>query len=50
MLTPTCLKLIFGRLLLKRATWCTFKFNNRFLKEMDGCSMGGSLSATFSDI
>ena len=29
---------------------CTFKFNNRFLKQVDGCTMGGPLSVTFSDI
>ena len=31
-LTPICSKLIFTRLLIKLATQCTFKFNNRFLK------------------
>ena len=29
---------------------CTFKFNNRFLKQVDGCTMVGPLSVTFSDI
>ena len=49
-LTPICSKLIFRRLLIKLATECTFKFNSRFLKQVDGCTMGGPLSVTFSDI
>ena len=49
-LTPICSKLIFRRLLIKLATECTFKFNSRFLKQVDGCTMGGPLSITFSDI
>ena len=49
-LTPICSKLIFRRLLIKFAIECTFKFNNRFLKQVDGCTMGGPLSVTFSDI
>ena len=48
--TPICGKLIFRRLLIKLATECTFKFNNRFLKQVDGYTMGGPLSVTFSDI
>ena len=32
------------------ATECTFKFNNRFLKQVDGCTVEGPLSVTFSDI
>ena len=47
---PICSKLIFGRLLIKLATECTFKINSRFLKQVDGCTMGGPLSVTFSDI
>ena len=47
---PICSKLIFRRLLIKLATECTFKFNSRFLKQVDGCTMGGPLSVTFSDI
>ena len=50
MLTRICLKLILNRLLIKLATECTFKFNSRFLKQVDGCTMGGPLSVTFSDI
>ena len=34
----------------KLATECTFKFNRRFLKQVDGCTMEGPLSVTFSDI
>ena len=49
-LTPICSKLIFRRLLIKLATECTFKLNSRFLKQVDGCTMGGPLSVTFSDI
>ena len=48
-LTPICLKLVFRRLLIKPATECTFKFNNRFLKQVDGCTMGGPLPVTFGD-
>ena len=49
--TPAiCSKLIFRRLLIKLATDCTSKFNSRFLKQVDGCNMGGPLSVTFSDI
>ena len=35
---------------MKLATECTFKFNCRFLKQVDGCTMGAPLSVTFSDI
>ena len=36
--------------MIKLAAECTFKFNNRFLKQVNGCAMGGPLSVTFSDI
>ena len=49
-LTPISSKLIFRILLIKLATECTFKFNNRFLQQVDRCTMGGPLSVTFSDI
>ena len=49
-LTPICLKLVFRQLLIKLATECTFKFSSRFLKQLDGCTMGGPLYVTFSDI
>ena len=40
----------FRRLLIKIAMECAFKFNSRFLKQVGGCTIGGSLSVTFSDI
>ena len=47
-LTPIRSKLnFFRRLLIKLTTECTFKFNNRFLKQVDGCTMGGTLSCYF---
>ena len=49
-LMPVCLKLILRRLLVKLATECTFKLNKRFLKQVDGCTMGIPLSVTFSDM
>ena len=49
-LKPICSKLIFKRLLLKLATEVTFIINNHFFKQTDGCTMGGPLSVTFSDI
>ena len=36
--------------MVKLTTKCTFKFINRFLKQVDGCIMDGSLSVTFRDI
>ena len=49
-LKPICSELIFKRLLLKLATECTCIFNHKFYKQIDGCTMGGPLSVTFSDI
>ena len=49
-LKPICSKLIFKRLLLKLATECTYTFNHKFSKEIDGCTMLGRLPITFSDI
>ena len=49
-LMPVYLKLILRRVLVKLATECTFKLNKRFLKQVDGCTMGKPLSVTFSDI
>ena len=40
----------FRRLLVKLATECTFKFNSRFLKQVNVCTMGGPQSVTFRDI
>ena len=48
-LVPIWSKLIFRRLLINLAAECTFKYN-RFVKLVDGCTMGGPLSVTFSDI
>ena len=47
---PICSKLIFRRLLIKHTAGCTFKFNSRFFKQVDGCTMGGPLFFTFSGI
>ena len=49
-LVPICSKLIFKRLLLKLTTESTFIFNSKWYKQTDGCTMGGPLSVTFSDI
>ena len=47
---PVCSKLIFKRLLHKLTTDCTFQFNIKFSKQIDGCLMGEPLSVTLSDI
>ena len=49
-LMPICSKLIFRRFLIKFSTECTFKLSSKFLKQVDGCIIGGPLSVTFSDI
>ena len=49
-LKPICPKLIFKHLLFKLANEVTFTINNNFVKQTDGCAMGGPLSVTFSDI
>ena len=49
-LKPICNKLIFKRLLIKLSAEVTFTFNSKFCKQTDGCTMGGPLSVTFSDI
>ena len=49
-LKPLCRKLIFKRLLLKLATECTYTFNHKFYKQINGCTMRGPLSVTLSDI
>ena len=46
-LKPICPKLIFKHFL---ATEVTFTTNKKFFKQTDGCTMGGPLSVTFSDI
>ena len=49
-LKPICSKLIFKHFLMKLSTAVTFTFNSKFCKQTGGCTMGGPLSATFSDI
>ena len=43
-------RLIFKRLLMKLATKVTFTFNNKFCKQIDGCTMDGASSVTLWDI
>ena len=43
-------KLMSKRLLLKLTMGNTFIFTSSFYKQIDGCTMGGPLSVTFSDI
>ena len=45
-----CSKVIFRMFLVIRTTECTFEFDNRFLKQLRGCTIGERLSVTFSDI
>ena len=42
--------LIFKRLLYKLTIRWIFQFNTKFSKQTDGCSMGGPLSVTLSNI
>ena len=49
-LPQICSRLIFKRLLMKQATEVIFTFNNKFCKQIDGCTMGGPLSVTLSDV
>ena len=50
MMKVICSKLIFKRLLYKLTTECTFKFNRKFFRQIDSCSMNGPLSVTLWDI
>ena len=43
-------RLIFKKLLMKLAIEVTFTFNNKFCKQINGCTMGGHLSVTLSDM
>ena len=43
-------KTIFKKLLYKLTTEVSFQFNYKLFKQTDGCTMGGPLSATLSDI
>ena len=45
-----CKKSIFIKLLKKFTQECMFTFNNRPIKQVDGCRMGGPISAVFSNI
>ena len=47
---PFCKKSIFKKLLLKLTKECVFSVNNRLIKQIDGCPMGGPISVVFSDI
>ena len=39
-LMTICSKLVFRRFLIKLTTKCAFKFNSRFLKQVNGCTVG----------
>ena len=47
---PFCKKSIFIKLLKKLTQECVFTINNRLIKQVDGCPMGGPISVVFSDI
>ena len=47
---PMCKKSIFKKLLRKLTKECTFLVNNRLIKQIDGCPMGGPISVVFADI
>ena len=49
-LPKICTRLIMKRLLLKLTTESTFVFQSTYYKQTDGCTMGGPLSVTFSNI
>ena len=49
-LAHICSKTIFKRLLYKLTTEVSFQFNYKLFKQTDGCTMGGPLSVTLSDI
>ena len=49
-LPQICSKLVFRRLLEKITKDCTFQLCFKFYKQVDGCTMGGPLSMTLSDI
>ena len=48
-LEPICKKFIFKKLLYKLTTESTFSATGKFRKQIDGISMGGTLSVTLSD-
>ena len=47
---PLCKKSIFKKLLFKLTKGCVFSVTGKLLKQVDGCPMGGPISAVFSDI
>ena len=47
---PMCKKSIFKKLLIKLTKEFTFSVNNRLIKQIDGCPMGGPMSVVFADI
>ena len=49
-LPQICSKTIFKRLLYKLTTEVSFQFNYKLFKQINGCTMGGPLSVTLSDI
>ena len=49
-LKPLCKKSIFKKLLIKLTKESVFSANNRLIKQIDGCPMGGPTSVVFSDI
>ena len=49
-LKPLCKKSIFKKLLNRLTIKCVFSANNRLMKKIDGCPMGGPLSVVLSDI
>ena len=49
-LKPIASRLVFKRLLLKLSTENVFIFNEKFYKQIDGCTMGGPLSVIFANI
>ena len=50
LLKPMCKKSIYKKLLIKLTKECTFSVNNRLIKQINGCFMGGPISVVFSDI
>ena len=47
-LQPICKRSIFKKLLLKLTTECTFSINDQLCKQIDGVSMGDTLSVVLS--
>ena len=47
---PFCKKYIFIKLLRQLTQKCMFPNNNRLIKQVNGCPLGGPISVVFSDI